>query len=139
MKNMRISLVLIFSAFHFALPFKLNAQDFFKECIHFKVKDTSSKVLPDYDTSYSGIYPHLQYIIDSLEVLNISSLKVWAEEVFPEIYIATCIAENGEEWVAWSNNAEYIECYFYADTELEATIKACEWILKEINEKQLQH
>lgn len=60
-------------------------------------------------------------------------LKMWAEEVFPEIYIATCIAENGEEWVAWSNNTQYIECYFYADTELEATIKACEWVLEKIN------
>lgn len=29
--------------------------------------------------------------------------------------------------------------YFYAETEVEAIIKACEWALKEINEKQLQH
>lgn len=29
--------------------------------------------------------------------------------------------------------------YFYAETEIEAIILASEWILKEINEKQLQH
>ena len=29
--------------------------------------------------------------------------------------------------------------YFYAETEVEAIILASEWVLKEINEKQLQH
>ncbi len=29
--------------------------------------------------------------------------------------------------------------YFLADNELDSVIKTCEWILKEINEKQLQH
>ena len=29
--------------------------------------------------------------------------------------------------------------YFYAETEVETIILASEWILKEINEKQLQH
>ena len=27
----------------------------------------------------------------------------------------------------------------YAETEVEAIVEACEWVLKEINEKQLQH
>ena len=29
--------------------------------------------------------------------------------------------------------------YFLADNELDSVMKTCEWVLKEINEKQLQH
>jgi hypothetical protein len=87
MKNKRIYPMLIFSIFLFALPLKLSAQEFFQECIHFKIKDTSTIVLPDYDTSYIGTYPHLQYIVDSLEVLNISKpYSVIPETVFSQIY-----------------------------------------------------
>lgn len=37
----------------------------------------------------------------------------------------------------FDNSGQYKS--FFADAEVEATIKACEYILREINEKQLRH
>lgn len=60
-------------------------------------------------------------------------LKIWA-------YSNCC------ELVSYTEGCEIFQTqlgetikYFYAETEVEAIILASEWILKEINEKQLQH
>ena len=60
-------------------------------------------------------------------------LKIWA-------YSNCC------ELVSYTEGCEIFQTqlgetikYFYAETEVEAIILASEWILKELNEKQLQH
>lgn len=72
--------------------------------------------------------------------ININELafkcKEWASELDYEMESATYRYNKGGYCFAstFLNNTR-----FEAKTEVEAIIKACEYILKEINEKQLQH
>lgn len=83
--------------------------------------------------SYGGLFEANAYI-------NVYELafkcKEWASELDYEMESATYRYNKGGYCFVstFLNNTR-----FEARTEVEAIIKACEYILKELNEKQLQH
>lgn len=63
--------------------------------------------------------------------------KVWVFNKY-KIYLSSELGEDSEVSLFWTANFKIKRenKSFYGDTEFEAIIKACEWILKELNENR---
>lgn len=97
-----------------------------------------------YDIDFPNIIEYNQYAtlargMRSTEI-NIyefaSRCKEWASELGYEMESATYRNKEGGYCFV---STFFDNTRFEARAEVEATIKACEYILKELNEKQLQH
>lgn len=95
------------------------------------VKLDGNEIIYAFRVSSCGMTPH-EYTHDEGSI-NIYELehkcKEWAEEVLPDVFLSSGMGYKDNEWIAFSNNSDYTNCLFYADTEPEAIFKACEWIL----------
>lgn len=61
---------------------------YFKTFIHFKIEDTSNISLPDFDTTYLGVYPQIQDLIDSSKCISISKpYNIIDTATFGKIYL----------------------------------------------------